>query len=77
MAKTVCPISTAEFLAKAEALTLRLGVDGPVVAAAPRQFSTGSVGWGANCQATMLVDGVAVACMVSVNITAVGSKPTA
>ena len=54
--KTTCPISRADFLAKAEPLTLDLG--GFPVTAEPREFSTGSFGWYVNAKAHGWCDGV-------------------
>jgi len=65
-------ISNADFLAKAGALTVKLGeVD---VQAQVKQFSTGSVGYSYNGKMISLVNGKRVRCQVSLNITVIGSK---
>ena len=53
--KTTCPISRADFLAKAESLKIDLG--GFPLTAEPREFSTGSFGWYVNAKAPITVDG--------------------
>lgn len=54
-----------------------LNIAGQLMSAAPREFSTGSLGWFGNGKVTVLVDGQPVVCQVSCNITAVGSKDAA
>ncbi|MBI3724572.1 hypothetical protein HY251_11550 [bacterium] len=72
--KTVCALSRAEFLAAAATVVIQ--IDGVSLAAAPREFSTGSFGWYVIGKATLPVNGKAVAVQASVNITVVGSKET-
>jgi hypothetical protein len=74
--KTTCPISRADFLAKAEPLKLDLG-NGQTLVAEPREFSTGSFGWYVNQKATITVDGKALSVQVGSNLIVVGSKEAA
>jgi hypothetical protein len=71
-AKTVCPISRADFLAKAEAFTIEIG--GVPLEAAPREFGTGSFGWYVNGKASVVVDGKKLPIQVGMNLIVVGSK---
>ena len=74
--KTVCPVTREQFK-KAPVLTVEFKIDGQTVAtqiAAPRQFSTGSVGWYAGDKVTIPVDGVACRATVGLNVTVIGSK---
>jgi hypothetical protein len=70
--KTTCPISRADFLAKAQPIKILLG-DFPMQGD-PREFSTGSFGWYVNGKAPIVVDGKSIQCQVGINITVVGSK---
>jgi hypothetical protein len=70
--KTTCPISRADFLAKAEPLKIDLG-GFPMIGEA-REFSTGSFGWYVNGKATLMVDGKALSVQVGMNLIVVGSK---
>lgn len=47
---------------------------GPTMVAAPKEFSTGSLGWYAGEKITMEIDGVACRVQVGVNMTIIGSK---
>jgi hypothetical protein len=71
--KTTCPISRADFLAKAEPLKIDLG-NGQTLVAEPREFSTGSFGWYVNQKATITVDGKALSVQIGSNLIVVGSK---
>lgn len=74
--KTVCPMDRAAFAAYAKALECTIG-NQPVIAGArsgKQEFSTGSFGWGASTKITVVVNGVAVPCQLSLNLTAIGSK---
>jgi hypothetical protein len=73
MAKTVCPISRADFMAKARPVKVVIN-DLPALTAAVRQFSTGSLGWYLNGKATIDVDGTPVQVQIGMNLTVVGSK---
>lgn len=70
--KTVCPISRADFLAKAQPVKVEL--DGFPMHATPREFSTGSFGWYVNGKATIQVDGKPINVQVGLNLTVIGSK---
>jgi hypothetical protein len=70
--KTVCPISRADFLAKAE--PLKIDVGGSTLIAEPREFSTGSFGWYVNSKTTVTVDGKPLSIQVGMNLIVVGSK---
>jgi hypothetical protein len=70
--KTTCPISRADFLAKAE--PLKIDINGFPMIAEPREFSTGSFGWYVNGKATQTIDGKAVSVQVGMNLIVVGSK---
>jgi hypothetical protein len=70
--KTMCPISRADFLAKAE--SLKIDVGGFPMVAEPREFSTGSFGWYVNGKAQLTVDGKNVSVQVGMNLIVVGSK---
>jgi hypothetical protein len=70
--KTVCPISRADFLAKAE--PIKIDLNGFPLTADPREFSTGSFGWYVNAKAPVVIDGKTVQVQVGMNLTVVGSK---
>jgi hypothetical protein len=67
------PMTAEEFLAKASVLTIKIGEE--TKAAAPRQFSSGSVGYNLSDKVTIMIDGKPVKFQVGVNIIAIGSKP--
>ena len=70
--KTTCPISRADFLAKAEPLKIDIG--GQTLVAEPREFSTGSFGWYVNSKTLVTVDGKPLSIQVGMNLIVVGSK---
>lgn len=70
--KTVCPITRAEFLEKAQPVNVTIN-DAPMTAP-PREFSTGSLGWNLNSKTTMNIGGTPVVVQIGMNITLVGSK---
>jgi hypothetical protein len=70
--RTTCPVSRQQFTSTAKPVAVN--IQGQVLSAAVKQFSTGSMGWFANGKVVVEVDGVPVACQVSLNITAIGSK---
>jgi hypothetical protein len=72
MAKSQCPLSQAQFLAKAE--PLKIGINGQEMLAEVKAFSTGSFGWYLNGKTTVMVDGKAVSIQIGMNLTIVGSK---
>jgi len=72
MAKSSCPLSQSQFLAKAE--PLKVTVHGQEMLAEVKAFSTGSFGWYLNGKTTVMVDGKAVSIQIGMNLTIVGSK---
>jgi hypothetical protein len=70
--KTVCPLTRAEFLEKAKPLNIT--IDNVPMAAPPREFSTGSLGWNLNSKTTMDIGGTMVTVQIGMNVTLVGSK---
>lgn len=70
--KTTCPISRADFLAKAE--PLNISINGQPITAEAREFSTGSFGWYVNTKTTVNIDGKNVTVQVGMNLIVVGSK---
>lgn len=72
-AKNGCPITRKQFREKA-APVISLVVDGVPVAAVRKEYDSGSLGWYANGQVTLTVDGVQVMAQVGANITIVKSK---
>jgi hypothetical protein len=72
MAKTTCPISRADFQAKAKPVAVT--VNGVPLQAAVKEFSTGSLGWYLNGKTTIDVGGTPVSVQIGMNLTIVGSK---
>jgi hypothetical protein len=70
--KRVSPLSLTEFMSKAQALPATIGTQS--IALDPKQFSTGSFGYGFNGKVTIMVDGKPVTCQLGLNLTVVGSK---
>lgn len=70
--KTACPITRQQFKAKAK--PMEVVIDGNKLVGAPREFSTGSLGWNISSKMTMEIDGVPVAIQVGLNLTILGSK---
>jgi hypothetical protein len=70
--KTVCPISRADFQAKAKPLTVTIA-NVPHLAEV-KEFSTGSFGWYLNARTTVEVDGVLVPVLINTSLIIVGSK---
>lgn len=70
---TRCAIARKRFVEKAKPLRVQVGDDVSVVAA-PKENKTGSFGWNSAEKQTFIVDGVAIKCQVSVNVTVIGSK---
>lgn len=73
-AKTVCPVSRAEFLKNAK--PVELTINGQTLYADPKEFSTGSFGWHANGKITFKVGDTPVTAQMGLLFTAVGSKET-
>ena len=72
MAKSPCPVSKTQFVAKAEGVKVAIG--GNEMLADKREFSTGSFGWYYNGKTTITVDGKPLSVQVGMNLTVVGSK---
>jgi hypothetical protein len=70
--KTSCPISRADFRAKAKAVSVTIG-DQKLMAEV-KEFSTGSLGWYLNGKTTIDIDGTPVSVQIGLNLTLVGSK---
>ncbi len=70
--KTNCPISRADFRAKAKPLPIE--INGQKLQAEVKEFSTGSLGWYLNNKVMVEIDGVNVSVQVGLNLTIVGSK---
>jgi hypothetical protein len=70
--KTVCPISRADFSAKAKPVTIKINDE--EIAVPVKIFSTGSLGWYLNRKIEIDVGGVKVPVQVGLNLTIVGSK---
>ncbi len=72
--KTECPISSVDFLAKAQGLVVKAGDQTKVLE--PRKFSSGSFGWYCSEKITVMVDGVPLKCQANLSLIVVGSKPS-
>lgn len=70
--KSSCPISRKQFQTSAK--PVEIVVNGNRWMAAPKEFSTGSLGWYLNEKVTLEVDGVPVTVQIGMNLTIVGSK---
>jgi hypothetical protein len=70
--KTTCPITRAQFHAKAKPIAVTIGEQ--KFDAEVKEFSTGSLGWNINAKITVEIDGVRVPVQVGMNLTIVGSK---
>jgi hypothetical protein len=70
--KTNCPITRAEFRAKAKPVTVT--INNVPLQADVKEFSTGSLGWYLNGKTTIDVAGTLVSVQIGVNLTVVGSK---
>ena len=70
--KTTCPITRAEFRAKAQPATVKIGEETMQVPV--KEFSTGSLGWYLNKKTELDVGGVKVQVQIGLNLTIIGSK---
>jgi hypothetical protein len=70
--KSACPISRADFLAKAKPVTIT--INGVPMVAEVKDFSTGSLGWYLNGKTTVEIDGQHISVQVNSSIIIVGSK---
>jgi len=72
MAKTTCPISRPDFLAKAK--PVKITINGMDMFAEVKEFSTGSLGWYLNGKTVIEIEGIRVPVQIGMNMTVVGSK---
>lgn len=72
MAKTVCPITRADFNNNAQAVEVT--INGIPMQAEVREFSTGSLGWYLNGKVSLKVGEKSVPVQIGLNLTIVGSK---
>lgn len=72
MPKETCPVTREEFDASAERLVVTIGED--EFKLAPKQFNTGSMGWGLQGKSAMRIGGKWVNVTIGLNITVNGSK---
>jgi hypothetical protein len=70
--KTTCPISRADFRAKAKPIPVNIGGIGQM--AEVKEFSTGSLGWYLNGRTTLEIDGQHVPVLINASLVIVGSK---
>ncbi len=70
--KTTCPISRADFRAKAKPITVSIGGNSQM--AEVKEFSTGSLGWYLNSRITLEIDGQHVPVLINASLVIVGSK---
>ncbi len=70
--KTTCPISRADFRAKAKPITVT--INGNSQMAEVKEFSTGSLGWYLNGRTTLEIDGQPVPVLINASLVIVGSK---
>jgi hypothetical protein len=70
--KTTCPITRAQFRAKAK--PIKVVIEGKEQEAEVKEFSTGSLGWYLNSKISLVVDGISVPVQIGLNLTIVGSK---
>ncbi len=70
--KTTCPISRAEFRAKAKPINVTIGAMTQM--AEVKEFSTGSLGWYLNGRTTLEIDGQHVPVLINASLVIVGSK---
>ena len=70
--KTTCPITRADFRAKANPVTV--SINQVPLHAEVKEFSTGSLGWYLNGKTTIDVGGTVVSVQIGLNLTIVGSK---
>ncbi len=70
--KTTCPISRADFRAKAKPITVT--IEGNSQKAEVKEFSTGSLGWYLNSRISLEIDGQSVPVLINASLVIVGSK---
>ena len=72
MAKSPCPLSQSQFLAKAE--PLKVSINDQDMLAEVKAFSTGSFGWYLNGKIIVPIDGKNCSVQIGMNLAVVGSK---
>jgi hypothetical protein len=72
MAKSTCPVTRAEFLS--DATPVEITINGILMTADVKEFSTGSLGWYLNGKANVKVGDKSVSVQIGLNLTIVGSK---
>lgn len=72
MAKTLCPITRAEFRENVQPIEIKIGDS--VKIADPKEFSTKSLGWYLNDKTNVRVGDKLVTVQIGLNLTIVGSK---
>ena len=70
--KATLAITREQFRTAAKPITVV--INGKEYTAAPKEFSTGSLGWYLNGKVSVEVDGVPVPVQIGLNLTVVGSK---
>jgi hypothetical protein len=70
--KTTCPISRADFRAKAKPITVTIGNNSQI--AEVKEFSTNSLGWYLNSRITLEIEGQHVPVLINASLVIVGSK---
>jgi len=70
--RTNCPITRARFRSGAKPIHVKIA--SLEVDVEPKEFKTGSLGWGLNAKTIVEVDGVRVPVQIGLNLTVVGSK---
>jgi hypothetical protein len=70
--KTTCPITRADFRAKAQPATVKIGEE--TIQVPVKFFSTGSLGWYLNKKTDLDVGGIKVSVQIGLNLTIIGSK---
>lgn len=70
--KTTCPITRAQFRAKAKPVTIT--INGIPQIAEVKEFSTDSLGWYLNGKTTIEIDGTPVSVQINTSLIIVGSK---
>lgn len=71
--KTTCPLTLKQFVDKAEPIVLKIGDQ--TIHLDPREFSSGSFGWGFSGKVVLDTCGKPCKVQCSMNLVLVGSKP--
>jgi hypothetical protein len=70
--KTACAVTRDEFAEHAKPLDVQ--IDGIVLTAEVKQFSTGSLGWSISEKRDLRLNGKSIRVQVGLNVTIIGSK---